>query len=208
MRRRRRNRREKAAKVERKKAEKGLNIEQHFEQKNGRYLCKLCAKSISGTDPRNYKRHFRRRHKELSERSTPYVFWAPEREAELVRLVGEWIRKNDDDGSAGCMYGVKEIHWGPITDQLNRSNAGGRQLLRSQVRGKWNNMVYRLPKSKAPSREVAEETPEEINGFVRSFTFKLTLKLYLHNIKRLRIEVNYICVSTMQCICMNLKYKI
>ena len=123
-----------------KKGSKKKNLKENFELINGRYWCKSCGESVSARWPHYYLKHIRDRHPELTEMAAPYVFWSPEQEEELVRLVGESIRRNKD---VRYLKGVKAINWDRIEEQMNRSNDW--QLSSQQTKSKWGNMVTRLP---------------------------------------------------------------
>ena len=135
----------------------------NFELDKERYRCKLCGESVSATSPSYYLKHIRDRHPELTEMAAPYVFWSPEQEEELVRLVGESIRRQKD---SKYMKGVKEINWVHIAKQMNHL-CGSRlgQMTSKQAKSKWDRMIKNLPKE-AKFSLVEKEERSEKNGYV------------------------------------------
>ena len=101
---------------------KKLTFRQYFEPINGIYLCTICGSSVCKTSTREYVRHLRDKHPEICENIVPYVSWAAEQEEELVRLVGESIRKNKGNVNLNSLYSILNLNSRTLHSQHNIFN--------------------------------------------------------------------------------------
>ena len=113
---------------------------------------------MSATCKKHYIKHIRDKHQNLSRTIDTQASWSQKQVEDLVRIVGEYIRQNKSP--IYIMRGKKAINWDHISDQMILSN--GCQLSASQIRKKWENMVFRLPKASiGETKQISE-----INGYV------------------------------------------
>ena len=95
-------------------------------------------------------RHLRNQHPELNIKIIPNFYWAPKLVEELVRLIGESIRKNN-----GLInQGLKAVDWNYVTNEFNNSTDCKMSL--SRVKDKWNNLVNQLPEIDDSSEAIAK----------------------------------------------------
>ena len=165
---------------------KKRNLKLNFELKNGRYVCKICGESVAATHSRHYLNHFRSEHPDLCEKIVPrcQASWPPEQVAELVRIVGDYIRQNKNPI---YLRGNKAINWDHIAEQMKHSN--GCQLSVKQISRKLDNMVFRLTNCKTSIEEVGEQEWSETNGYVFLIKYLLHLKWYNQRIRTVILNI-------------------
>ena len=132
---------------------------QYFNTKNGHRWCKICHQHVCKTSSNNCARHFRRQHPNWCEKIAPYVLWSPADVEELVRLVGESIRKQK--GNENCI--LKSIIWKFVANEMNRNRPNGCKLSNIQLSNKWNYLAKQLPENEDYA---LESEPIEKNEYV------------------------------------------